>query len=379
MKLLLVTRRFPPAPGGVERLAEQIVVRLARRGHTTRVCTSDLYRDIPLRRLPHEHHTSKCEGVEIDRLTAIPIPGRKTEGTTFAPSVLVNLLRTSPPDIVHCFGLNLFSVSASLYARTLWNCKMVCTTHVDPSALSNPLVSNLLSKFDGLVALTEVERERMLRLGLDESKVRVIPNGLDLDSYANLPNRERFRSKMGITDHLILYAGRIDTASKGCDILVRAVPLVEQRVGDCTVVFAGPDWGSKQSLEELSRTLDVTAIFTGDLSRPELISALVACDVFVMPSIREAFGLSILEAMLCGAPVVASNVGGIPAIVRNKETGLLVSPGDPVGLAEAICTVLRDGRASSNVTHNAKAFASKHSIELTVGELEAFYKNIVAT
>ena len=378
MRLLLVTRRFPPAPGGVERLAGQIVERLARRGYTVRVCTSDLYIDIPLQRLPHEHHTSKYAGVEIDRSTAVPIPGRRTEGTTFAPSVLVNLLRKSPPNIVHCYGLNLFSVSASLYARSLWNCKAVCTTHVDPSALSNPLASNLLSKFDGLVALTEVERERMLRLGLDESKIRVIPNGIDLEAYKNLPSRESFRKKVGVTGHLILYAGRLDSASKGCDILVKATFLVQQRVGQCTLVFAGPDWGSQQYLERLAHNTGVSAVFTGNLSHQELVSAFVACDVFVMPSIKEAFGLSILEAMVCAAPVVATDVGGIPEITRNEVTGILVPPGDSLSLANAICRILEDPQVSSRLTANAKSSASHYSIENTVNGLERFYKDVLA-
>ena len=379
MKLLLVTRRFPPAPGGVERLAEQTAVRLARRGHTIRVCTSDLYRDIPLQRLPHEHHASKYAGVEIDRSTAIPIPWRKTEGTTLSPFIFANLLRNSPSNIVHCYGLNLFSVSASLYVRGLRKCKAVCTTHVDPGLLSGYAVSEVLSKFDGLVALTEVERKQMIRLGLDASKICVIPNGLDLDVYRNLPSGEIFRRKMRIANHLILYAGRIDTASKGCDILVEAISLTQKKVGRCTVIFAGPDWGSKQYLTQLSRSLNVSTIFTGNLNPQELGSAFLACDVFVMPSIKEAFGLSILEAMLCGAPVVASNVGGIPAVVQDGQTGILVPPGDRMALADAICRILEDRRLSSRLTENAKALAARYSIDRTVEELEKFYKKILAT
>ncbi len=379
MQLLLVTRRFPPAPGGVERLAGQIVVRLARRGHIVRICTSDLYREIPFQRLPHKHHTSKYAGVEIDRSTAIPIPGRRKEGTTWAPSILASILRKSPPNIVHCFGLNLFSVSASLYARSLWKCKTLCTTHVDPGTLSRPVLSKILSRFDGLVALTEVERKQMVRQGLEESKIRVIPNGLDLEEYKNLPSRESFRTKTGITNHLILYAGRLDSASKGCDILVKAVSLVQQRVGRCTVVLAGPDWGSQQYLEQLSSSLGVSAVFTGNLTHQELISAFAACDVFVMPSIREAFGLSILESMACGAPIVATNVGGIPELVQNEVTGILVPAGDSWSLANAICRVLQDFGFSSRLTANAKSCASLYSIENTVAELESFYKDILST
>lgn len=97
-----------------------------------------------------------------------------------------------------------------------------------------------------------------------------------------------------------------------------------------------------------------------------------------MPSIKEAFGLSILEAMVCAAPVVATDVGGIPEITRNEVTGILVPPGDSLSLANAICRILEDPQVSSRLTANAKSSASHYSIENTVNGLERFYKDVLA-
>jgi glycosyltransferase involved in cell wall biosynthesis len=109
-----------------------------------------------------------------------------------------------------------------------------------------------------------------------------------------------------------------------------------------------------------------------------LRGALVACDVFVLPSFSESFPISILEAMLAGAPVVATRVGGISAIVHDGDTGLLVPPGDDKGLADAICRILKDRQLSARLATNAKSSASKYTIERTVNDLENFYSDILS-
>jgi glycosyltransferase involved in cell wall biosynthesis len=375
MHILLVTRRFPPAPGGVESQVFQIAHRLAKRGHRVRVYTSDLYSDIPVRRLPRGHAPSP-NGIEISRYITVPVPRRMLKGTSFAPTMLLAVLKANSPDIVHCHGLNLVTVSASLLAQGLRNCKAICTPQVDPNLLSGRFTGIVLRRFDGLVALTDIEREQMLKLGIDQSKIRVIPNGVDLDAFNRLPTSDCFRKKNGITNHLVLYAGRID-ALKGCAVLIEAVSLVQRRIGDCTLVFAGPDWGSQGYLRQLSERRNVRTVFTGNLSSTELRGALVACDVFVLPSFSESFPISILEAMLAGAPVVATRVGGISAIVHDGDTGLLVTPGDDKGLADAICRILKDRQLSARLATNAKSSASKYTIERTLDELENFYNDIL--
>lgn len=375
MNILLMTRRFPPAPGGVESQVSQIAYRLAKRGHRVRVYASDLYSDIPLRRLPRGNDHN-ARGIEISRHMGVPVPGRMSKGTSFAPTLLLAILKMNSPDLVHCHGFNLLTVSASFLMQGVRKCKVICTPHVDPSLLSGNLSAFVMRRFDGLVALTQIERKRMLELGVDRSKIRVIPNGVDMDAFNDLPTRDYFRRKNGIANHLILYAGRID-ALKGCAVLIEAVSLVQRRIGDCTLVFAGPDWGSTEYLRELSYRREVRTIFTGNLSSSELRSALAACDVFVLPSFSESFPISILEAMLAGAPVVATRVGGIQAIVHDEDSGLLVPPGDNKGLADAICRILEDRQLSAKLAKNAKSSASKYTIERTVNELENFYRDIL--
>ncbi len=378
MDILLVTRRFQPAPGGAENQVSEIARRLTERSHRVVVFTTDLYRDVPFQRF-RRLASQKCGRIEVRRYRAVPIPCRRKEGTSLAPSMLMScLVKRNLPRIVHCHGLNLATVSAlSLIQRR--TCKTLCTTHHDPCTLSGGFIISILKRFDGLVALSEIERKRMLNLGLDGTKIRLIPNGIDIAAFKHLPHRESFRRRMGIQNHLILYAGRIDTEDKGCDVLVEAVSIAQHTIGDCTLVFSGPDWGSQEYLQTLSVQRKVRAVFTGTLDLEDLKSAFVACDVFVLPSVREAVGLSIIEAMLCGAPVVATRVGGIPSLVQDEETGLLVSPRDPRAMAEAICRIIQDRRLSTRLAARGRELGARYSIDSTVTQLERFYDQILQT
>ena len=374
LRILLVTRRYPPAPGGVETQVMETANRLGRRGHRVFVYCSDLYRDVPPQHFTRQDR-ERLDGVEVIRYRAVSIPWREKKGTSVTPAMLCALIRMNQVDLAHCQGLNLVTAAASLMIR-LRQTKVICTTHLDPILLSNAFLAKVLASFDGLVALTETERRRMLSLGLDESKIRLIPNGIDMSRFNDMPRPEVFRRKFAIATPLITYAGRI-AADKGCDVLVEAVARAKSQIGECTLLFAGADWGYRSFLQRLSRRKGVRAIFTGNLQLEDLKAAFVASDVFVLPSLREAFGLSVLEAMLCGVPVVASFVGGVPSIVRDEDTGLLVRPSDPWGLAEAICRIVTDRELSTRLVANAKKMAAKYSIESTVTQLEKYYEDIL--
>jgi glycosyltransferase involved in cell wall biosynthesis len=376
LQILVVTRRFPPGPGGVEYEVMEIARRLHSRGHEVGVYTSDLYSDIPHRRLS-DRDSHLCDGIRIRRFPALPIPFRKTRGTSMTPTMLLAcLVDRDFPGLVHAHGLNLVTISASLLAQQRRKVKVVCTTHLDPRLLSGNFPARILSHFDGIIALTQIEREFMLNLGLDGDKIRVIPNGINIQAFANLPSADYFRRKFGIKGHLILCVGRVDSLSKGCDVLIEAISLVQQRMGECVIVFAGPDWGSQRDLQTLSVRRRVRVVFTGNLGLDDLRAAFVACDVLALPSFVESLPISILEGMLCGAPVVASRVGGVPSIIHHEDTGLLVSPGNYHEIADAICRVLGDKRLSAHLGANARKLARSYSIERTVEQLEEFYGEI---
>jgi glycosyltransferase involved in cell wall biosynthesis len=375
MNIDFVARRFYPAPGGLENQLFEITKRLARRGHQITILCSDLHSDIPFRRMK-ETDLPLNEGIKVERFRAFPVPRRASQGSSMAPGILISFLSKRAAPLVHCHGLNLISIPSGIVAKMAGRSKVLLSTHADPSLLLGGPMTKAFETFDGIIALTEYERKRLVALGCDPLKVYTIPNGLSLESFENLPERDSFTRRRRLSGRMILYVGRLDR-NKGCDTIIEALPSVQERVGECTAVFVGPDWGYKNHLVQLSAKRGVKTLFTGLLDREQLNEAFVASDVFVYPTTQEAFGVSILEAMICGAPVVAAQVGGVPTLVRHRETGLLIPPRNPNALADAISQVLKDGFLRSRIVTSARNMASEYTIDKTVEQLEELYSRVV--
>lgn len=158
-------------------------------------------------------------------------------------------------------------------------------------------------------ALTEVEKEQYIKMGVEEDKIEIVPLGINLEEYENLPSYGRFRSKFNINDDekLILFIGRIHEI-KGLGLLIDAFSDLIHNGNDGSIKLAivGPDEGYLSKLEEKIKeySLEDNVIITGPLYNEEKQEALVDCDLFVMPSKYESFTTSGLEAMACSKPLV---------------------------------------------------------------------------
>ncbi len=158
-------------------------------------------------------------------------------------------------------------------------------------------------------ALTEVEKEQYLKMGVDEEKIEIVPLGINLEEYENLPDYGSFRSKFNINDDdkLILFVGRIHEI-KGLDLLIDSFnDLIHMNENEkIKLAIVGPDDGYLDELEEKIKnySLEEKVIVTGPLYKEEKQEALVDCDLFVMPSKYESFTTSGLEAMACSKPLV---------------------------------------------------------------------------
>lgn len=153
----------------------------------------------------------------------------------------------------------------------------------------------------------------------------------------------------------IVYAGRL-SPSKGLDVLLRAMPRVRASVPDVALELLG-DGPMRGACEGLARELGVSGIcrFRGAVPHGEVLERMASAAVQVSPSLREAFGLVNLEAHGVGTPVVASRVDGIPEVVVDGVTGLLVSPGDPAALADALTRLLLDEKLRQDFGRAARS------------------------
>jgi glycosyltransferase involved in cell wall biosynthesis len=174
-------------------------------------------------------------------------------------------------------------------------------------------------------------------MGVAEDRICVIPNGVDVEEFAGVGTR---RNRDGLVG---LFVGRLDPDQKGLDVLIRAMAMLP-RSPLLRLRLVGEDWGGAKLLRQLAQRLGVAdrVSYIGKLSRSELVNEFAAADFLVLPSRFEPFGVVILEAMAAGLPVIASRVGGIPEIVADGRTGLLVEPDNPDALAESFELLSQD-------------------------------------
>ena len=245
-------------------------------------------------------------------------------------------------DIVHCHTW--YSHLAGCLVKPLTGAKLVLTTHsLEPHrpwkveqlgtayAASTWIERTAYQNADGVVAVSESMKRDVNELyGVPFERIRVIPNGIDLDEYRPKPNEEVLK-RYGVNPNTpyVLFVGRI-TRQKGILHLVNAIK--DFRPGTQVVLCAGaPD--TKEIGEEMENLVE-TARAEGEqtivwvrqmVPREDVITLYTHAALFVCPSVYEPFGIINLEAMACETPVVASAVGGIPEIIVNGETGLLVA------------------------------------------------------
>ncbi|MHC4693193.1 MAG: glycosyltransferase family 4 protein [Planctomycetota bacterium] len=231
-----------------------------------------------------------------------------------------------------------------------------------------------------VVALTEDEKNRAIEAyGLDPRSITIITSGTDTAVFKPLDiDRERLLRSYSIEagDRPIVFFGGRLTDQKGVDTLLRAASTYSKIDGKPITLIAG-DGNVREDLEQLAEELKLDSVyFLGAQSHEQMVKLFNVADVAAMPSIFEAFGLVSLEALACGTPVIAGNVGGFSKIVNN-EIGYLMEPGDYDTLAEKITTFIKDG-FKEKVRDKAAAYIRQNfSWDKTVANIEKLYEQVL--
>ncbi|WP_409200577.1 glycosyltransferase [Methanobrevibacter sp. DSM 116169] len=177
----------------------------------------------------------------------------------------------------------------------------------------------ILHNASKVFALTEVEKEQYLKMGILEDKIEIVPLGINLKDYENLPSKGNFRLKHNFSNDskLLLFLGRIHEI-KGLDLAIESLNLLKNE--DYKLAIVGEDYGFKSTLEKLIKkySIEDKVIFTGPLYKNDKKEALIDCDVFLMPSRYESFTTSGLEAMACSTPLILTNNNHICSWVNNN-------------------------------------------------------------
>ena len=377
MRVVQLTQRFPPAIGGVESHVYHLAMGLTKADVSTEVFTTDLQRDTPFRRLNGDS-------------LLLPFPVRRFRVTRLAdvphglgivaPSMALAALQATP-DVFHAHSYGYFPTFAGGFAEFMRGIPLVVTPHSDPGGATTskrlfdrvvpPLTIRRASR---VIALTSVEAENLVRLGVPSDRIRIIPNGVDLKEFAGLPPRR----PNGDTTEL-LFVGRCYPRQKGLEYLVKALPFLRSRES-IRLTIVGEDWGGVPMLRSLATALGVERqiVFKGALPRDEVIQAYASADIFVLPSLFEPFGIVLLEAMAAGLPVVASSVGGIVDVVADGKTGLLIPPAKPSALAAGLEQLISDASLRARMAEEARRRVSAYSWDLIVPRIVEVYREAIA-
>lgn len=198
---------------------------------------------------------------------------------------------------------------------------------------------------------TDLEQE----LGLGRDRIDVVPCAVEegMQPEEDSATLEAFRERAGLPSSMILYLGTVEPR-KNLETLLQAYRHLLDRDGAPPLIIAGARGWGWQTIHKKAEALDLDhhVVFPGFVPREELALWYSACQVFVYPSRYEGFGIPPLEAMACGAPVIAADASSLPEVVG--DAGILFPPEDPVALADALHEVLRDSSLRESLSSRGR-------------------------
>lgn len=294
----------------------------------------------------------KCREQDIE---AIPVEKRGL-WDNYAIQAIKRLIAEGEPAIVHAHnGRCLLNAALATRGRSplVFTQHFLQPNHTIQTGLKGLIYTMVHSwvnrRVNAFIAVSQVAANLMMaREGIDSSRVYVIPNGIDPVSHDELTDSDAVRSALSLPPGvpLVLSLARLE-AEKGIENLVEAAYLLKQGGREVCIIVAG-DGSLRGPLEQKISDINLDNIRLIGFHDDAL--ALVSnCDIFILPSPAEPFGLVLLEAMALRKPVIAVNAGGPAEIIVNGETGLLAPSGSPQDLAMAIEKLLSDTDARSRL------------------------------
>lgn len=278
---------------------------------------------------------------------------------------LLNLARIGHFDLVHglwAFPQGVITATVSMLLDvpsvvSVMGAEVYLAKHYHLTSIINYAVNSARIA----IANSLATKRAAIGIGCDPRKFEVIFWGVDTDRFNPGNDGTQIRAKHGIDDNpVILCVGRL-VERKGQEYIIKAMTQILDDIPEVKLVLVG-DGPIRDALQKHvhAQKLEESVIFCGRVSHKELPLFYAACDVFVLPAIIDSKGdteggqgLVVKEAMASGKPVVASNVGGIPDLVKHWETGLLVEQKDVNGLARAIKTILFDHSLKKRLAENS--------------------------
>jgi len=276
---------------------------------------------------------------------------------------LYQMIKDRQVDLVY------LNTSASIWAaKAAKLLKIPVISHIreDLRGTNNALIRSKIELCSDRIILISNWMKSFIR----SPKAKVVHNTVDLDDFKKLdPNR--IRKEFNIRGPSLVFVGTLEER-KGIRYLIQALPKIKTSYPHLKLLIVGSTLPGQsnylKNLKALAR--DPNLIFTG--ARVDAYDIMAACDIVIAPSLSEPFGRVVIEAMACGKPVIASNVGGIPEIIEDEKTGMLINPKSLADIAKEATLLLRNNeKAKAMGIAGRKRVEQFFTIEKQIKEIEA--------
>jgi len=348
-RVLYVVPNYFPFVGGIETLIRTF---LRNEEARDRIEPLVIFPD-RLKRF-HTEESYKVEGIEV-----IPFAGFGTEFKWARARTASDLAKIwgsvrritqeFKPDVIHVNGLAELTLPFLSMAKSL-AILSISHIHGEVPLNTNRTLLNFIAESTRIITVSGAVRESLLSQGFIPEKIKVLVNGVSPHLSCETISKKR------ISNQLIM-VGRLDSQKGFIEGLRTFNLLLKERPGlEMVVVGAGPEIGNLTQYVT-SEGIGKKVRFVGPLSLEDTRDSICSSAVLLVPSVNiEGFGLVAAEAGMCGVPVVATNVGGLPETVIGDKSGLLVEPSNPLAMAKAVARVL----SSSELHESLGAYAKSH-------------------
>jgi glycosyltransferase involved in cell wall biosynthesis len=235
-----------------------------------------------------------------------------------------------------------------------------------------PLERIAISKVPNIIVVSFYQKD-LIRT-MTNSEIHVIPPGIDFESAGNL------RSTKPVKHPSLFFIGGLLSKRKGADILLTATKIIKRKIPNIYLYVAGSG-ASETQLKKLAKELEIeeNVEFLGPICDEEKWAYYKTADICVIPSLWEGMPTVLLEAMMCGKPVVASNVDGIPEVLIDHETGLLFEPGNTEDLAEQIIMLVRNQETRERMGEAGRRRVRDFTFDKIAEQTVKLYQAILGT
>ncbi|MEA3254915.1 MAG: glycosyltransferase [Candidatus Altiarchaeota archaeon] len=371
MKIAQVTKYFYPHNGEIETQVIGISNGFAERGHRVLIFTSNK---------PWTRRQERLRGLRIFRSSVF----FTLFNGPFAPGVFIDLMKRDY-DLIHLHLPDPFNSIFALIASKVRKKPLFVTYHTDVikdrwyhkpfKFLHNFFLGGILRNAKKIIATSPNYVECSNVLKEFRGKIETVPNFVYIGRFNSRLRGAGVISLYGLErKRIILFLGRL-VPYKGVDYLVRAFKDVGDEIKDVVLIIAG-DGPLKNELKQLVGDLGLNGVLFVSVAEEDLPHYYAACDVFALPSVtrQEAFGVVLLEAMACGKPVIATNVGGVPYVVG--ESGIIVEPRNTEALSSAISKILSDNEFAKKLGGKARArVEDEFNLDLVTEKILKIYRS----